>query len=86
MTRCLPLDDRLTRNMLEETIASDVDSLEESEYAAIVLISSVVVLVVSTIVAQCLKKSSGARLVNTRNPGLLMRRNTLHSDTFQNLR
>ena len=86
MSQCLPLDDRLTRNALEETIAENVDTLEEAEYAALALLSTVVFLVISTLVAKCVKKSSGAQIVATRNPRLLMRRNTIYTDTLHHLR
>ena len=85
MTRCLPLDSRLTRNSLEETIAADVDSMEEAEYAALTLLASVLVLVISTIVAKCVKRPVSAPMVSTTVPQLTLRRNTVHIDNLRNL-
>ena len=86
MTRCLPLDSRLTQNSLEETIAADVDSVEEVEYAALTLLASVLVLVISTLVAKCVKRPVSATMVSTAVPELTLRRNTVLIDNLQSLR
>ena len=84
MSKCLPVDDRLTRNLIEETIAEDVDNVEEAEYVAITLLSTVVIFVVSTLIARCVKCVSGS--LSTSDNGVLVHRRPVCSDTFKNLR
>ena len=86
-TKCLPIDSRLTRNVLDELIVEEVDGVEESVLVAIALVSIDSVVVIATLVALCLKKySAPAPNIHLRDLSAQPRRDTLHEESLSVLR
>ena len=85
-TRCLPLDSRLTRDLVQETIADEVDGVEESSLAALALVIIDTIVVIATLVALLLKRSPDPRIVSSRNTHATPRRATLGEESLSALR
>ena len=85
-TRCLPLDSRLTRDLVQETIADEVDGVEESSLAALALVIIDTIVVIATLVALLLKRLPDPRIVSSHNTHATLRRATLGEESLSALR
>ena len=85
-TKCLPIDQRLTRDLLEESILEEVDSLEESSIAAIGICIFETVVVLSLLVASCVKRFEAPRISGVHDTRITPRRNTIFEETISAIR
>ena len=85
-TRCLPVDSRLTRNALEESILQEVDSVEESAIVAIGICVFETLVVLSLLVASCVKRFEKPRLSGAHDTHVTPRRNTVFEESLATLR
>ena len=85
-TRCLPIDDRLTRNALEESILQEVDGVEESSIAAVGICIFETLVVLSMLVATCVKRVQQPSLLNAHDTRATPRRNTIYEESLSAIR
>ena len=85
-TKCLPIDERLTRNLLEESILEEVDSVEESSIAAIAICAFETLVVLSLLVASCMKRFETPRITGAHDTRITPRRNTIYEETISAIR
>ena len=85
-TKCLPVDERLTRNMLEETILDEIDGVEESSIAAIGICIFETIVVLSLLVATCVKRFEASRIPSGHDTRITPRRNTIFEETISAIR
>ena len=77
---CLPLDGRLTRNVLEEEIAEDVDYIEETAFAALGLLVFEIIAVAVYLIAKCAQRLR-PRFVEANLPPRMRARAPEHRST-----
>ena len=72
--------------MLEESILEEVDSVEESSIAAIGICAFETLVVLSLLVASCLKRFEAPHISGVHNTRITPRRNTIYEETISAIR
>ena len=85
-TRCLPIDDRLTRDALGEAVLQEVDGVEESAIAAIGICVFETLVVLSLLVATCVKRFEKPHITSVHDTRVTPRRNTVFEESLATLR
>ena len=85
-TQCLPIDQRLTRNSLEESILEEVDGLEESSIAAIGICAFETIIVLSLLGASCVKRFEKPRLASVHDTRTTPRRIPVFEESISAIR